>query len=71
MKEIWNSEQAIDLYFPKQNEAEPACRECKVFDKCKGDYGKRVCYSDISKLGLTKGSPDPRCPMSKNFDVIL
>ena len=71
LKEIWNSKQAMDLYFPKQNEAEPACRECKVFDKCKGDYGKRVCYSDISKLGLTKGSPDPRCPMSKNFDVIL
>lgn len=73
IREIWNSDKAIGLYtmvqsqFPKSS----PCNTCRVFDKCRNDFGKRVCYLDIAKSGHSKWEPDPRCPHADNVDVVL
>lgn len=70
---IWNSEKALDLYAPKQENVKPEspCRECKVFTECKKSFGKRICYLDITKMGGDKDDPDPRCPLSNKTERIL
>lgn len=73
VREIWNSEKALGLYTMSQAtfpESSP-CKECTVFEKCRNDYGKRVCYVDIFKSGKTKYYPDPRCPHADNVNLIL
>jgi radical SAM additional 4Fe4S-binding domain len=73
IRDIWNSEKALALYSMAQDrfpESSP-CRECKVFDKCRNGFGKRVCYMDIVKTGHAKWYPDPRCPNAENVDIIL
>lgn len=73
IRNIWNSEKALSLYEMKQNsfpDSSP-CKKCSVFDKCRNDFGKRVCYLDIAKSGHSKWDPDPRCPKSDNVDLIL
>lgn len=74
IKEIWNSEKALQLYTMSQGcfpQSSP-CKKCEVFEQCRNDFGKRVCYLDISKSGKSKWFPDPRCPHSEdNIDIIL
>lgn len=73
VREIWNSEKALNLYtlsrqqFPESS----PCKTCESFEKCRNDFGKRVCYIDISKSGKSKWFPDPRCPHAEEIDVIL
>lgn len=73
ISKIWNSEKALNLYsMAKQSFPQSSpCKNCDVFDQCRNDYGKRVCYLDISKTGKTKWDPDPRCPRADNIDLIL
>lgn len=73
IREIWNSEKALQLYTMKQShfpQSSP-CLKCSVFDKCRNDFGKRVCYLDIAKLGYSKWNPDPRCPHADNVNIVL
>ncbi|MGM9867976.1 MAG: radical SAM protein [Lepagella sp.] len=73
VKEIWNSEKALDLYHMKQQHVPQSspCSECAVFEKCRNGFGKRICYLDIAKIGHSKFEPDPRCPHSENIDLVL
>lgn len=73
IREIWNSEKAMQLYTMAQQQFPQAspCRQCSVFEKCRNGFGKRVCYADIAKTGKTKYDPDPRCPHAENIDLIL
>lgn len=70
---IWNSERALRLYAPEQDKINQSsiCAKCTVYEKCKLQFGKKVCYVDVIKVGSKPDDPDPRCPMSKNMDVIL
>lgn len=73
IKEIWNSNKALGLYkmskteFPKDS----PCSLCTVFEQCRNNYGKRVCYLDIAKSGKSRFYPDPRCPKAENIEIIL
>lgn len=73
--DIWNGKKALDLYSPIQTQMSnnSPCYNCTVFDKCKKTLAKRVCYVDIAKVnGIGSFSyPDPRCPESKDVNVIL
>lgn len=74
--DIWNSKKAMSLYSPHQGDIlkSSPCSKCKVFENCKGALGKKICYVDIAKVNKDAQSfsmPDPRCPMSKNIDLIL
>lgn len=73
--EIWNSDKAISLYAPNQNNTSPdsPCHSCNVFDYCKKKLAKRICYVDIAKMNQVPSVdlPDPRCPMSNKINVIL
>jgi radical SAM protein with 4Fe4S-binding SPASM domain len=73
VREIWNSERALSLYSPNQVDCplSSPCRSCEEFNKCKTEYGKRVCYSDIAKSGESQYMPDPRCPMANEVNLIL
>lgn len=73
IKEIWNSDKALALYSMNQMDfpQDSACKDCRVFDKCRNGYGKRVCYIDIAKTSYSKYSPDPRCPLAEDCGVIL
>lgn len=73
IKDIWNSEKALSLYNMSQENfpVESACKTCKVFDKCRNEFGKRVCYVDIFKSGKSKYFPDPRCPNAEDTNKIL
>ncbi|MCI9285555.1 MAG: radical SAM protein [Muribaculaceae bacterium] len=74
LREIWNGEKAMALYFPNQDvcaAVQSPCGTCSVFQKCKGDFGKRVCYLDIMKTGGSFCDPDPRCPLATENDKIL
>lgn len=73
VREIWNSEKALNLYTMSRQqfpESSP-CKTCESFEKCRNDFGKRVCYIDIFKSGESKWFPDPRCPHAEEIDVIL
>lgn len=73
--EIWNSQKALDLYSPLQRQIseKSPCHQCSVFDKCRKNISKRVCYVDIAKINKQNSFdfPDPRCPMAKDVDVVL
>lgn len=73
ISDIWNSKKALNLYHMSQNNVpkDSPCHKCEVFDKCRNDFGKRVCYLDIVKYGKRKFDPDPRCPHAENVDLIL
>ena len=75
LHEIWNSNKAISLYAPNQDETSPnsPCHTCNIFDDCKKKLAKKICYVDIAKTneGTTKDLPDPRCPLAKPINVIL
>lgn len=73
IKDIWNSNKALRLYFMNQNDfpTNSSCKNCKVFNKCRNGYGKRVCYLDIAKSGHSKFFPDPRCPLAEICNFIL
>lgn len=64
IRDIWNSEKALNLYAMAQESCPDSspCKDCKVFDKCRNEFGKRICYVDIYKTGHSKWDPDPRCP---------
>ena len=74
--EIWNSNKALNLFMPKQSSlrnTNSPCATCATFDQCRKSMDRRICFVDVSK---TSGSgcsayPDPRCPKSANFNVIL
>lgn len=72
---IWNSPKALAMFSPEQEDTpkDSPCHGCGVFNKCRKQLAKRVCYVDIAKInqGDSFGLPDPRCPMAKNVDVIL
>lgn len=73
IREIWNSDKALQLYNMNQHnfpQSSP-CAKCSVFTKCRNGFGKRVCYLDIAKSGHSKWEPDPRCPHADNVDIIL
>lgn len=73
--DIWNGKKALDLYSPIQSQMtnNSPCHNCTVFDKCRTTLAKRVCYVDIAKVnGIGSLTfPDPRCPKSKDINVIL
>lgn len=76
IKEIWNSKKALSLFSFNQGSLpkDTPCASCIVFDKCRNQLSKRVCYVDIAKINEgnnTRAKPDPRCPKSKKVDVIL
>ncbi len=73
IREIWNSEKALQLYTMAQHQFPQSspCKECVVSDRCRNDYGKRVCYLDIAKSGKSKWYPDPRCPHADNIEMVL
>ena len=75
LQEVWNSPKALNIYMPKQNELdqEKPCYTCKVFDKCKRHFDKRICYADIAKVYKKNiiSTPDPRCPIAPNVEYIL
>ncbi len=63
--EIWNSPKATQLYFITENKLQEKsnCRGCKIFEKCRYEYGG-VCWKEIIKAYGDKNwdYPDPRCP---------
>ncbi len=73
IEELWNSPKALYLYSPPQEDVSllSPCRKCKVYDSCKQSMGKRVCYMDIMKSGVSHDGPDPRCPEAPDTDKIL
>lgn len=73
LKDIWNSDKAFKLFLPNQSEATrtSACFSCLVFDKCKRELAKNVCYVDIMKVHNDLDFPDPRCPQSMECGYIL
>lgn len=73
IKEIWNSDKAINLYTLKAENFShlSKCKNCTVFSKCRNSFGKRICYSDVAKTGGSLESPDPRCPQANNVNIIL
>lgn len=73
LRDIWNSKIAKQLYSPIQTSfaKDTPCRTCNDFEKCRRDYGKRVCFSDICKTNMRPEDPDPRCPLSKGTRYIL
>lgn len=75
LHDIWNSPKALAMFSPEQEDTpkDSPCHGCGVFNKCRKQLAKRVCYVDIAKInqGDSFGLPDPRCPMAKNVDVIL
>ncbi len=79
LKEIWNSEKSLNLFTPTQEtmintEGNP-CYSCSLFEKCKAQIGKKICYVDIIKAYGPKkyDYPDPRCPKAPahNPDLLL
>ena len=73
IKDIWNSKKALDLYKINQKyypDSSP-CKKCNSIEKCRNDFGKRVCYLDIAKSGKSRWDPDPRCPLSDEIDLVL
>lgn len=73
IKSIWNSEKALGIYSPKQEDApaDSPCAKCGEFNACRCGTGKRVCYSDIVKTGGGLYSPDPHCPLADPVEVLL
>lgn len=73
VKDIWNSDKALKLYSLNQHvfPDDSPCKKCGVFEKCRNEYGKRVCYLDIMKSGKPQWYPDPRCPEANNVELIL
>lgn len=70
LHDVWNSPKALNLFAYQQemilHKKDNPCVTCKVFDKCKSGFHKRICYSDIVKVyGNNKFEyPDPRCPQA-------
>lgn len=73
LKEIWNSEKALNFYYPEQKNfpKDSPCSSCGEFKECRLNYGKKVCFSDIGKMKLRPEDPDSRCPMAKDTDLLL
>lgn len=73
IKDIWNSNKALELYHLNQQSIDPEspCQKCPVFSDCRTGYGKRICYLDIKKAGKALSFPDPRCPKAEEIDLIL
>lgn len=71
--DIWNSEKAIDLFLPKRENItqDSACSTCLVFDKCKRQLAKKICYVDVMKVYGLLDFPDPKCPQSPKCNYIL
>lgn len=76
IEEIWNSSKALNLYAKKQESIEDKntpCFSCSVYDTCKNQLSKKVCYVDIAKIyGRGKYEyPDPRCPRAIKTNILL
>lgn len=73
IEEIWNSSRALSLYSPSKEDIvkDSACSSCLVFDECKKNIAKRVCYVDVMKVHKNPDYPDPKCPQSKACHYIL
>lgn len=73
LSEIWNSKKALQLYAPSRDSMakDSACSSCLVFDKCKRNLAKKICYVDIMKVHKRWDYPDPKCPLSPMCEYIL
>lgn len=73
IEDIWNSKKALDLYAPSKEQimGESACSTCKVFEKCRRSFTKKICYVDVMKVHHNFNYPDPKCPQSSTYDYIL
>lgn len=73
IEEIWNSNRALNLYSPSKEDIakDSACSSCLVFNVCKKNMAKRVCYVDVMKVHKHPDYPDPKCPQSKVCHYIL
>lgn len=63
--EVWNSVKAKDLFYLTQDEIseDSPCKNCELFDECRGDNDKKICWRDtIKAYGHDKWDyPDYRC----------
>lgn len=67
--EVWNSEKALQLAFPKQKDFQEAspCKRCKIFDACYS-YPNRCIVDVIKGYGEENADyPDPRCEKAPHF----
>jgi radical SAM protein with 4Fe4S-binding SPASM domain len=66
LKEVWNSEKGRNLFYLTQDmiSDDSACKTCNIFDECRGDDIRKVCWRDtIKAYGHEKWDyPDSRCP---------
>lgn len=63
--EVWNSKEALDLFYLSQSmmPKDSKCSSCSIFNECR--QGKGVCWKSVLKeYGADKWYyPDPLCPM--------
>ncbi len=77
IKEIWNSDLSLKFFAPKQNEIvnteNNPCFTCKLFEKCKTQNYKKICYVDVVKVfGPQRYDyPDPHCPKAPTHNPEL
>ena len=69
IEDIWNSKKALSLYSPSKEEivVESTCSSCSMFDKCRKNLAKKICYVDIMKVHKHPDLPDPKCPQSQQM----
>ena len=69
IEDIWNSKKALSLYSPSKEEivVESTCSSCSMFDKCRKNLAKKICYVDIMKVHKHPDFPDPKCPQSQQM----
>lgn len=71
--EVWNSERALQLAFPKREDFRDisVCKECKIFDECYA-YPNRCIVDVLKGYGQENDDfPDPRCVKAPQFKYEL
>lgn len=71
--EVWNSERALQLAFPKREDFRDisACKKCKIFDECYA-YPNRCIVDVLKGYGQENDDfPDPRCAKAPSFKYEL
>lgn len=65
IKDIWNSKEATNLFYLTQDNIseDSPCKTCNLFEECRGDNVKKICWRDtIKAYGNDKWDyPDYRC----------
>lgn len=67
--EVWNSERALKLAFPKREEFRDSspCKKCDIFDECYS-YPNRCIVNILKGYGSENDDfPDPRCVKAPRF----